>query len=225
MAYSKYRRFFQKEVDAGQFINRQLNDTGYIARATIEFLQLLFEEPSRVIGLKGQLTAELRWQWGLETILSEIPDSPVWQEESKLRPGEKNRADHRHHAIDAIVVALTNRSRLKALSKQMKGGVVRDDSSRLPVPWDHFRSSVAKRIAKVNISHRVDRKVRGALHEETYYGPTEQEEYWVNRKPVTDLSAAEVERIRDPGIRQIVLNRLAEFGIKFGRGKKPRHQK
>jgi CRISPR-associated endonuclease Csn1 len=41
------------------------------------------------------------------------------------------------------------------------------------------------------------------------------------RKPVENLSPAEVERIRDPGIRKIVLESLKKKGIDFGRGKKP----
>ena len=220
MPYGKYRRFFQKEIDGSDFISRQLNDTGYITRATVEFLQLLFEKPSSVLGLKGQLTAELRWQWGLDTILSELVDSPAWQEKNKLRAGEKNRADHRHHAVDAIVVALTNRSRLKKLSDAVKGGQARDASSKLPEPWTEFRQTVADRVAAINVSHRVDRKVRGALHEETVYGSTRVENEWVNRKPLADLSPAEVERIRDDTIRNLVMTKLAESGVEFGRGKK-----
>jgi CRISPR-associated endonuclease Csn1 len=80
MPYSKYRRFLQKELDLDKFIARQLTDTGYITRATVEYLRLLFERKQEhsVLGLKGQLTAELRWQWGLDKILEEMPDSPAW---------------------------------------------------------------------------------------------------------------------------------------------------
>ncbi|WP_372723218.1 type II CRISPR RNA-guided endonuclease Cas9 [Novipirellula sp.] len=221
MPYAKYKRFFQKEIVSRDFINRQLNDTGYITRATVEFLQLLFDKPSKVLGLKGQLTAELRWQWGLDTILSELPDSPAWQEQDKLNAGEKNRADHRHHAIDAIVVALTNRSRLQSLSKTMRARISRNDDGRVPVPWVNFRSSIARRIATINVSHRVERKVKGALHEETIYGKTDTANAWANRKPLADLTPAEVNRIRDCAIRKLVIARLSEAGIDLARGKKP----
>jgi len=101
-----------------------LTDTSYITKATAEYLRCLFEQDHDVLGLKGQLTSELRWHWGLETVLQELPDSPGWQDEKagKLRPGEKNRADHRHHAVDAVVVAMTNRSRLQKLSRIVKTG-------------------------------------------------------------------------------------------------------
>lgn len=225
MRYPKYRRFLQKELKLDGFIARQLTDTGYICRATAEYLQLLFDKPSRVLGLKGQLTAELRWQWGLSTILAELPDSPAWQESAKLRDGEKNRADHRHHAVDAVVVALTNRSRLQSLSKLMKKGSAKQHGEILFDPWDNFRSEVAEKIAKINVSHRVERKVRGALHEETLYGPTENSEEWAVRKKVEDLSPAEVDRIRDPAIRATVQRKLADHGVAYGRGKKANPKK
>jgi CRISPR-associated endonuclease Csn1 len=221
MPYPKYRRFLQKELDLDKFIARQLTDTGYITRATVEYLRLLFDKDHDVLGLKGQLTSELRWQWGLDTVLSEMPDSPAWTDEADLRPGEKNRADHRHHAIDALVVALTNRRRLHRLSELFKAGGARKHGEILDEPWPDFRESVVGRLRDVKVSHRVERKVRGALHEETLYGPTEMPGEWVVRKPVEALSPAEVERIRDTSIREIVLARLREHGIAFGRGKKP----
>ncbi len=225
MPYPKYRRFLQKELDLDKFIARQLTDTGYITRATVEYLQLLFDKPHDVLGLKGQLTAELRWQWGLTTILSELPDSPAWQEQNKMRGGEKNRADHRHHAIDAVVLALTDRKRLRMLSDSVKKGGARQHGEILMEPWENFRDDVVAKVKGINVSHRVERKVRGALHEETLYGPTANEEEWVVRKPVADLSAAEVDRIRDKGIQRIVEKALADAGLEAGRGKKPDKKK
>jgi CRISPR-associated endonuclease Csn1 len=221
MPYPKYRRFLQKELELDKFIARQLTDTGYITRATVEYLRLLFDKDHDVLGLKGQLTSELRWQWGLDTVLSEMPDSPAWTDEADLRPGEKNRADHRHHAIDALVVALTNRRRLHRLSELVRTGGARKHGEILDEPWPDFRESVVERLRSVKVSHRVERKVRGALHEETLYGPTEKPGEWVVRKPVDALSPAEVERIRDVAIRKIVLDRLRDNGIEFGRGKQP----
>lgn len=221
MAYPKYRRFLQKELKLDQFIARQLTDTAYISRAAQEYMRLLVEHEHDVIGLKGQLTAELRWQWGLSTILRELPDSPAWQEKSEAPGGEKDRADHRHHAIDALVIALTNRSRLQRLSELVHRGGARRHGEVLEDPWPHFRQSVADKVRTINVSHRVDRKVRGALHEETQYGATDRPGEWSLRKKVVELSSSEVERIRDPAIRAIVLERLRDQGITFGRGKKP----
>lgn len=227
MPYSKYRRFIQKELELDKFIARQLTDTGYISRATAEYLKCLFEKDNDVLGLKGQLTSELRRHWGLEKVLQKLPDSPGWQDDKagKLRPGEKNRADHRHHAIDAVVVALTNRSRLQRLSAIVKKRGGREHGEILFDPWEGFRDDVKTRIAEVNVSHRVERKVAGALHEETLYGPTGNEGEWVVRKPLADLSANEIERIRDEAIRELVEGTLQANDIEFGRGKKPDKKK
>lgn len=227
LPYPKYRRFLTKELNRDDFVARQLNDTRYIAKAAAEYLRCLFDFDERkrgaVLGLKGQLTSELRWQWGLETILEELPDSPAWHEadSGKLRPGEKNRADHRHHAIDAVVIALTNRSRLIQLSDIVKRGGARTHGEILEDPWPNFRDGVVQAIKKTNVSHRVERKVAGKLHDDTLYGPTDTPGEWVLRKPVIALSANEVERIRDPKIQQIVVDALANTGIDVGRGKKP----
>ncbi len=223
--YAKYRRFIQKELDLDDFIARQLNDTSYLTKATAEYLRCLFEQEHDVLGLKGQLTAELRWHWGLETVLSELPDSPAWHEASKLRDGEKNRADHRHHAIDAIVIALTNRSRLQLLSKIVKTGGAKKHGEVLFDPWENFRNDVKQRIAAVNVSHRVERKVCGALHEETVYGQTDKADEWVVRKPLISLSANEIEKIRDETIKRLVMEKLKANGIEFGRKKEPDKKK
>jgi len=225
LPYPKAKRFFQKEVNLDDFVERQLNDTRYITKVAAEFLQCLFNDEQRksgaVLGIKGQQTAELRWQWGLGEILQSLPDSPAWQAKNDLGGGEKNRADHRHHAIDAVVIALTNRSRLAKLSKLMAKGGAKKHGEILEDPWPTFRNDVVEKIKAVNVSHRVERKVRGALHEETLYGPTKKENEWVSRKPVEGLKANEIERIRDKTIRKIVIKRLQEAGVEFGRGKKP----
>ena len=226
--YAKYRRFQQKELELDKFISRQLVDTSYISKATVEYLQLLFDRPGCVLGMKGQLTAELRHQWGLDTILSEMTDSPAWiaDENNELPAGQKTRADHRHHAIDALVVAMTNRGRLQELSELYRRGGVRAHGEVVGLPWDKFREDVVAQVRSINVSHRVQRKVSGALHEETNYSSAKDAAgrqipgEWVVRKPVSDLSASEVERIRDGAIRRLVIERLEAAGIQAGRGEK-----
>ncbi|HVT26845.1 MAG TPA: type II CRISPR RNA-guided endonuclease Cas9 [Lacipirellulaceae bacterium] len=228
MPYRKYRRFFQKELELDAFIARQLTDTGYIVRATGEYLRCLFDKDHSVLGLKGQLTAELRWQWGLDTILEELPDSPAWCENGKeLRPGEKNRADHRHHAIDAVVVALTNRSRLQQLSESIKRGGARTHGEVLEDPWPHFREDVVQAVRKINVSRRVGRKVRGGLHKDNPFGLVNiaatgsDGKVWVKRKPLTEVSGAEILQIRDPSIRKAVIAHLRANNLEI-RTSKPK---
>ncbi len=217
MPYGKYKKLLQKDVNTDEFVSRQLVDTAYITKVTGEYLRCLFDADHHVLGLKGALTAELRWQWGLETVLEQLPDSPAWATKSELRPGEKNRADHRHHAIDAVVIALTNRSRLQALAKSMSDRTNLREGELLDEPWENFRDTIKERVAKVWVSHRVERKVSGALHEETQYGKTDRPDWWVTRKPVDSLKANEIPNIRDPLIRDLVISKLKQAGIDVGR--------
>jgi CRISPR-associated endonuclease Csn1 len=194
----KRPKFAQRTCELNQFINRQLTDTAYITSVVVDYVKCLGVD---VLGAKGQLTAELRHQWGLNDVLR--------NDGLDL----KNRDDHRHHAIDAIVIALTDRSRLQQLAR-------RRGDEELPRPWKSFRQDVEAAVNSINVSHRVRRKVAGALHEETIYGPTTTPGEFVYRKPLAALTAAMVDDIRDPVIRQIVAERLKAFGINSGDKKK-----
>jgi CRISPR-associated endonuclease Csn1 len=230
LPYNKRKRFTQNELDLDSFVARQLNDTRYIASAVTNYLRGLVDEPHHVLCPKGTHTAELRRHWGLNTVIKELPDSPAWVEDGDLRDGEKDRADHRHHAIDAIVVALTDQSRLHHLSRIKRQGGTKFTGEILPDPWPQFRQSVKDAVARIHVSHRVQRRVSGGLHEDTYYGPVHEKKLdgtivqtpgeFVVRKSLESVTSSMIEDIRDLSIRQIVIDRLKEHGVSFGRGVK-----
>ena len=199
LQFGKRAKFTQKELKLDEFIQRQLNDTRYISVVVMTYLRCLVDEPHYVLCPKGQHTASLRRQWGLNTVLREDGQD------------SKNREDHRHHAVDAIILALTDQSRLQQLARQREGEI-------FPEPWPGFRGSVEKAVNSIHVSHRVQRKVAGALHEETLYGPTEKKGEFVVRKALETLTPAMIEDIRDEGIKRLVVARLKERGIEFGRG-------
>jgi CRISPR-associated endonuclease Csn1 len=221
--YPKARRFGQESVELTDFFARQFVDTAYITTQVREYVECLGCD---VVCTKGQHTAELRRHWGLNTILR---DDGL---------DLKTRKDHRHHAVDAVVIALTNRSRLQQLAALHKRGGVERTGEVLADPWPHFRQEVEQTINAVNVSHRVLRKIHGPLHDDTIYGPTakpydthggarpwakdwlEEEGVYVYRKPLETLTLPEVERIRDTRVRELVRQRLAQFGIQSGRKKK-----
>lgn len=208
LPFPKRRRFEQKEIETDKFIERQLNDTRYICVEVRDFLQQL-GVPVEVS--KGEATAKLRGRWKLNTLLS--PDGS----------NEKNRADHRHHAIDAVVIALTNRSLFYKLSR-LSAQSISHDKSRfdMPPPWDGFYDDVYEKIDKVIVSHAPARKISGALHEDTAYGHFKEEvadpktgkvsieDRFVYRKPLATLTANEVSKIRDAKVRELVESRLAQ---------------
>lgn len=219
-AYGKYKRFAQESVELEDFFARQFVDTTYITSKVHQYVRCLGAD---VVCSKGQHTATLRHHWGLNTILETLGDSPSW-EAAALPPGKKNRLDHRHHAIDAVVVGLTDRSRLQTLAAIRRRGGTRRTGEVANEPWPAFREDVEQAVRGIVASHRNRRRVSGGLHEETIYGPVRDDAgepvpgRFVVRKPVEELSCSEVLSIRDDVVRKKVIDRLQQFGIEPGRG-------
>ncbi|HUZ67474.1 MAG TPA: type II CRISPR RNA-guided endonuclease Cas9 [Beijerinckiaceae bacterium] len=206
MSPGKARRFVAKAIPEG-FAARQLNDTGFAARQAVSFLKRLWpdvglEAPGSVQPVTGRVTAQLRRLWGLNNILSD--------------DGEKTRGDHRHHAVDALVVACAHPGMTQRLSSYWQAKDLQRageaDALRLPPPWDDIRNDAASSVDKIIVSHRVRKKVSGPLHKETTYGDTKHDvrsgkiDYreFVTRKKVEVLTKGELEDIRDPFVRKTV---------------------
>ncbi len=198
LPWPKRRRFEQKEIDTDKFVERQLNDTRYICVEVKKYLQQIGVS---VEISKGEATAALRHRWNLNRILSE--DGSL----------EKNRADHRHHAIDAIVIALTSRSLFQRLSRlSAQSGVALSESGfHLEKPWSSFYEDVDDKVRNIIVSHATSHKIRGALHEETAYGYSSHDRCFVYRKPLSSLTETEIEKIRDNKVKQLVQKRIVQF--------------
>jgi len=110
---------FEGEND---FLDRALVDTQYLARISRTYLDTLFSEGGHVWVVPGRLTEMLRRHWGLNSLLSDVERGPV---------KAKNRTDHRHHAIDAAVVAATDRSLLNHISRAAGQGEEAGQSAEL----------------------------------------------------------------------------------------------
>ena len=204
MPYPKRKKFWQKEIDLDQHIARELNDTRYICKEVVRYLKQL---GVYVSGTRGKITAELRHQWGLDGIFDEL----------KVRRDD----DHRRHGVDAVVVGVTENEHLRKLARS-KYSVT---GERFDPPWRDFREEVREKVKHINVSHRVQRKVSGKLHEETNYGPTGRkdekgQDIYVYRKPLDGLTIPMVKDIVDPVVREIVKGRLIEKGIDLGKGDK-----
>lgn len=207
----KRARFEQIEVDTEKFVARQLNDTRYICRATKDYLKQVIPE---VDVSRGGATAALRHVWGLNGML---PAPPPDSEKAK----EEKRTDHRHHAIDAVVIACTTRSLLKRLSDiTAKGGsvtlrqTVDDERIKFPAPWPTLRDDVKAALDDMVVSFAPTRKLFGGLHEEGIYGvhlDGDRPMYHI-RKRLEDLSVGQIKDIRDPELRALVEKRVAAAG-------------
>ncbi|GAB4433915.1 MAG: type II CRISPR RNA-guided endonuclease Cas9 [bacterium] len=199
LPYQKRRRFEQKEVDTEQYITRQLNDTRYICTEIKKYLQQLC---STIEVSKGEATALLRYKWGLNKILSS-------------NANQKNREDHRHHAIDAIVIAFTSRSLLQKISMlSAKSGGTGPYKLKISPPLkmtsEKFYNQVKTLVESIIVSHAPSRKISGALHEETAYGRGGQKDTYVYRVPLTQITPAMIEKIRDAKVKELVKKRVEE---------------
>ena len=192
MSPGKIRRFLAPSIPE-DFAARQLNDTGYAAREAVAFLKKLWPDrgpkaPVNVFAVSGRVTGHLRRLWRLNNILADN--------------GEKTRADHRHHAIDALTVACCHPRMTQKLSRYwQEEDDPRTSQPHLPPPWETIRNDAERAVAAIVVSHRVRRKVSGQLHKETVYGDTGEDDwskggptyrYFVTRRKVEELTKADL---------------------------------
>lgn len=183
---------FEKD---GGFLQRQLNETKYLSRLAKAYLGKICN-PDAIYVTPGTLTGLLRGKWGLNGLLGD--------------DNRKNRTDHRHHAIDAIVIGAMTRALLQYLAREAGRAEANEYEAvlgRIEPPFEGFREAVRTSIEKLIVSNKPEHGKSGALHEDTAYGliadPKEVAEIGnlVRRKPVTDLTAGEIDAVRDPRLR------------------------
>lgn len=117
------------------FIERQKKETQYISKKAKEILEQISNE---VVSTSGQITEKLRRLWGWDDVLMNLQLAKYreakqtewveWESDHGSRTHKKEiirgwskRDDHRHHAIDALVIASTTRSfihRINTLNSQ-----------------------------------------------------------------------------------------------------------
>lgn len=202
----------------GGFLARQLNETGWLARLAKQYLGAI-TDPNQIWVVPGRLTSMLRGKWGLNALLPDHNYAGVQDRAEEFLAstddmefsGVKNRADHRHHAIDGLVAALTDRSLLWKMANAY-------DEERekfiIDPPWPTMRDELKAALEKMVVSHKPDHGVEGKLHEDTAYGlvnshdgagkDNREDGNLVYRKAIEGLNENEVDRIRDRRLRDIV---------------------
>lgn len=223
--------------EVGAFLDRQVTDNCYIARLATQYLSAICP-PNKVWGTTGRLTAMARRQWGFDKILT--------HPETNTAEAVKNRADHRHHALDAIVTACLHRGiiqQVATLSARRSYGREKFHYKFPEAPVS--RDSVEAALRRIVPSIRQVHSVSGKLFEETAMGkhsfpliPDSRRSFdvsevskrlWGYRKPITNLSLNDIqERVVDTALRNALLAHiqkyntqtlkevLAEFGEKTG---------
>ncbi len=173
MSPGKRSRLLAEAYDAEGFTNRALSDTRYLSSAIKKEVAKL-GVPVEVS--RGQITAQLRSLWELGhcvPIDDEEKEKLVRWREAPVKKNEKPRHDHRHHALDAILAALTDIRTLQRMTAWLKAreeGIPRDRLEP-PLLWPTLMGDLERAIERAPVVHATNRSVQGALHKETAYPP------------------------------------------------------
>lgn len=201
-----------------KFRPRNLNDTKYAARLTLDLLARMYPESDRFTGVPRKpeeakktrrlfarpsgLTDRLRRAWGLQGL--------------KKDEVGKRIADDRHHALDALIVAVTSEDALNQLTKAAQIEEDRGSSrfiANFPQPWPGFRDEAHAMLREVFVSRAERRRARGEAHAQTVRRVTNAGDGPVvyERKAVDALTVGDLERIKDPDRNAVLIASLREW--------------
>lgn len=212
---AKMKKLLMEDIPA-EFIERQLNDSRYISKLVKGLLSNIVREPDEqeatskhVIVCTGSVTDRLKQDWRIHDVWNHlilprfermnaltgttmfttlsaaghcIPDMPL-----ALQKGfNKKRIDHRHHAMDAIVIACTTRDHVNLLSNEAASPKSNQNRHQLShklrryeevttiqngqpkklmvakefvMPWPSFPEDVAKALGDIIISFKQNLRV------------------------------------------------------------------
>jgi CRISPR-associated endonuclease Csn1 len=200
---AKVARFKMDVKDIQGMTQRQDAATKYAARQVMSYLaDALYDGtglPERggerkIFATDGLWTSRLRREWGLFFDPHHFKATGLTAQEEHLRK-EKDRGDHRHHAIDAVIIAHTTPQMRNAWDAREQRadaeGINTTDEEAMdnyrrrhplppPAPFisrEDFRQAVRRSVygdgaVDKPVCHRpVKRKLVGALHKATQYGP------------------------------------------------------
>lgn len=226
----------EKYAENNDFLARHLTDSQHMARLAKTYLGTLYGEDAarRVWSTPGRLTAMLRGMWGLNGLL---------KDHNRAGPDGadvKNRDDHRHHFLDAFVIACTDRGTLQRVATASARAEALEidrwaEKGAFPEPFEGYRDQVFDCLGNMVVSHKADHGIApgraregqatsGQLHEDTAYGAVDEQVNGktynlVTRKPIAALTKNEIGQVRDVRIREALQDVAYEAdrdGIKLG---------
>ncbi len=197
----KLKNLLSEDIPEG-FINRQMNDSRYISKLVKGLLSNIVRQgdeqeatSKHLIPVNGAITSKLKNDWGLNDKWNEIilprferlnqltqtKDFTTTNTNGKTIPTvpdelskgfSKKRIDHRHHALDALVVACCTRNHihyLSALNAEKKNFSLRDkllikseqgDYTKVfQMPWQDFAVEAKNNLEKTVISFKQNLRV------------------------------------------------------------------
>ncbi|MDR2763018.1 MAG: type II CRISPR RNA-guided endonuclease Cas9 [Planctomycetaceae bacterium] len=217
----KWKRFQMKDIPP-DLPTQLLNDTRYVSKAAGDYLGLLYGGQVDAAGKRRILVSS----GGITNYLCKI--WKLYESINENKNNKKNREDHRHHAIDAVAIALCSPKLVTTISREAEKVSERYESGKgwampeglILLPIQDLNKQVEEAVKNINVSRRINRKVKGGFHEETNYSPSQflgdknsnKVEYRHIRKPLQSMSKKKINNIVDPVIRQLVQKKLERLG-------------
>ncbi len=221
---TKLKNLLSEDIPEG-FINRQLNDSRYISSVIKSLLSNIVREDDEkeaisknLIPVTGSITSKLKQDWGLNDKWNELiiprfkrlneltrtKDFTYLNEQGVEVPTvpddiakgfNKKRIDHRHHALDALVIACCTKKHthyLSSLNSEKENFGLRDalliknknsDYTKyfLP-PWSKFAVEAKDSLDKTIISFKSNNRVINKTNNKTWQWVEEKGKY--NKKLV-----------------------------------------
>ncbi|MEO5910648.1 MAG: type II CRISPR RNA-guided endonuclease Cas9 [Pelobium sp.] len=172
------RKKSNKETEADKkiwenFIDRQLRETAFISKKAREILEKVCYN---VTSTEGKVTAKLRELWGWDDVLmnlqlskyKEIGQTQIkkWTSDHGNRTHQKEeirnwtkRDDHRHHAIDALVIACTQQGFIQRIntlsSSETKDEMQREIEAAKKKYGDNFDEKILAEKNEIVIGHKI----------------------------------------------------------------------
>ncbi|MBX9785233.1 MAG: hypothetical protein K2X48_18255 [Chitinophagaceae bacterium] len=202
---SKLKNLLATEVPE-DFIERQLNDTRYIGRKLSELLAPIAKKDNGIIFTGGIITSELKKNWGLNKVWKEIilprferleqisdkkgkyiihdkdeDGNPIIHLNANENPKlDSKRIDHRHHALDALIIAATTREHIRYLNtlnaadtdeeiKKYRNYLVRGKIRDFKQPWENFIKEAKDELEKLIVSFKTNNKIISQPKNKTAY--------------------------------------------------------
>lgn len=176
--FGKKRRYLLSEEIPQGFVERQINDTRYIGKKLGELLYPIANDG--IIFTIGSITSELKDKWGLHRVWKELL-KPRFERLEGIT-GEKlidldkehndirfkkdyKRIDHRHHALDALIIAATRREHIRYINslnaadtnnelKDIRLKLVKKKIREFVLPWSTFTKEAKEALNTIIVSHK-----------------------------------------------------------------------
>lgn len=177
------------------FVERQINDIRYIGKKLNELLRPVLNNPNNIVFTIGSITSELKQNWGLNEVWKDVL-KPRFERLEKilnkklifsdnenpnkyfydLSINEKldktglKRLDHRHHALDSIIIAVTTREHIRYLNtlsaadsdeeiKNYQNSLCKGKFRDFKLPWPTFVKDTKEAVLSCPISFKESKPI------------------------------------------------------------------